>query len=49
MGIVRDRMLRDMRLRGLSRNTQESYLTCARKFVWIELSKASAPLLVKLT
>lgn len=33
MGIVRDRMLRDMRLRGLSENTQQSYVICARKFV----------------
>ena len=33
MGIVRDRMLRDLRLRGLSENTRDSYVACARRFV----------------
>jgi len=33
MGAIRDRMLREMELRGLSAATKKSYLTCCRVFV----------------
>jgi integrase/recombinase XerD len=33
MGVIRDRMIREMELRGLSAATKKSYLTCCRVFV----------------
>jgi site-specific recombinase XerD len=33
MGIIKERMKKDMEIRGLSENTQEAYLSCVEQFV----------------
>jgi integrase/recombinase XerD len=33
MGAIKERMMQDLAIRGLSENTQQSYLTCVKQFV----------------
>ena len=33
MGAIKERMKQDLEIRGLSENTQQSYLTCVKQFV----------------